>query len=1158
MPVRFPTIPTITIGIPGVAETPASGRRQRRRLRRKARRITRRLLRQLRYQALRLARTKANTGSSSPPVPMKIEAIPVAIDEFHQEAGQGIACDGHDFLVSIDTSLLKKYSMPEVNNTGIFRSNPAADMSTGSMIDNFLHNDKLYTIRQNNIGSWNLSDLSYNTGEEIGISPDQSFSAVCLSHRTDFDAIAGVRFESSGMNTIWIYRMSDGVEQTSITLSQDIDNAQGLTYIPSKGKYYVTEGGNIVYEVDPATGNVSTYFTFIGVSGIEGLSYDDAEDLLVHFDGSGTENKGVWKIREVPDDTYPQSDSGSVSLNITNDDAETGDMTGWTISRLGANQICTGTGGAYPYVNAPEPREGTYFFFGGQAQYNTQGQMFEVPYQARDAVDAGNASINIDYYTAGDPFGQDRSGVSVRFYDQYGNEISVVAETKSIGTGGVWDARNYNPSVPANTRSFVIEMQLIRYQGTYCNAFFDGMTATFDWNPISTINANGWEADYNTPGTFDPYSNPEVLQISRSGYDTAGDPTTVVDTLTIMSRVRQAYPNQASWTASKVALSDVIYSGDSIPGVTNNSTRSYPKPQAMWLNHDLDVARSSTYTVRLAVAHAHARNGRPVAAVRFSATDGTTTVYQTITSMTSSSYMASGLSVPCFEASMDISSLNTGALITFDAEIRPWVGDSFTISTDADTYPSAHLTVLKVLNDRDDSYGTSYAYVDPVLGNDGTGVASDTPATAAASPFATVPAAGTAIISYNNTNYGRNNLSGGIIRLEEGTTVHASFGWYAVGDIPLVIEAADAADKATTIFQDAGSSLSNGFPDLVKFKNITLQRSGGAYIFLDNNATLDGVNMMVAENCTFDANGASTPYGAWVYRPGRFWVINCDGDDCGQCRRFSSVYKASICVGSGAGSLQGHTYHAVGCKDLDSEVFDISTSGQEHEKGTMFFGWNYFSQATNGTRCLYIQEEIDDRGLAIVGNVFEQAGGVSAPILSISADSITETADNVNNMCNTIVGSRTNFLYNDIGSVAVNKTGRCRFNVDYLWNSKDDTFSPENGNRTGNWQVQYRVGFRGNTILEGSSGSDEFGQGNFWLGEIAAIGDITGSSGTPIDADWVDDQSFQASGSGDGDYRPGGSNGLANIEAGLAPYSVDQNGTTIPNDGTGLVGALQP
>jgi len=463
---------------------------------------------------------------------------------------------------------------------------------------------------------------------------------------------------------------------------------------------------------------------------------------------------------------------------------------------------------------------------------------------------------------------------------------------------------------------------------------------------VQAIGAEGWRASHSNPTSFDPVGDPKYVVVQRQGFDQGGNAAAVNENLVLMGRVRQPWPNEGTFTATDVALSDFVYAGDITPGVTNNSTRPHPKPQALWLNHDLDAARGASYTARLAVAHAHARKGRPVAAVRFTATDGTTTVETTVTAMSVTSYAASGLSVPHFAGVLDFSALQAGALITVDAEIRPWVGPAFTISTDGAAYPSVNLTVLKVLNDYNGSYGAAYAYIAPT-GNDGTAVTSATAATAQASPYATIGAAVAGINTFNGANYARTGVSGGIVRLEPAVHTHQGFGTHAVTEVPLIIEAADPAQKATTVYQDAGSSVSNGLPDKVKFADLTLRRNAvGSAIFLDNAAMNGSANMLVTERCTWDDNGLGAPWNAWVYRPGRFWNIDCDGVDVGQCKQFSTNFKACISIGSGTGSLQSYTYHAAACRDLDAFLYDNAVSADVQAPGGDFYGWNHMGQGT--------------------------------------------------------------------------------------------------------------------------------------------------------------------------------------------------------------------
>ncbi len=680
-------------------------------------------------------------------------------------------------------------------------------------------------------------------------------------------------------------------------------------------------------------------------------------------------------------------------------------------------------------------------------------------------------------------------------------------------------------------------------------------TATTDPN-VNAIGADGWRVDYTAPGTFDPVGDPRYVVAERNGFDALGNSVTVFDSLLLTTRVREPFPNQVSLSAGDVAMSDFVYSGDVVTGVTNGSTRVYPKPQAMWLHHDREHVTGTTHTVRLAVAHAHARSGRPVASVAFTATDETgNSTSVTVSAMSVIAYSGSGLSVPHFAGDLDLSGLVQGELVTVDATIYPWVGDAFTISVDADPYPSPNLTVLTFLNDRTGGYGTAYAYVDGVGASPA--VSAD-PVSARTTPYATVAAAAAAIQSFNSGTFGRANASGGVIRLEPGVHTHSGFSGTAVGGIPLVIEAADPAQTATTFYQDAGSNSSNGIPDRLKLHNITIRRNAtGSVIFLDNNATSGSENMLITEGCIWDDNGFGPSWSAWVYRVGRFWNIDCGGVDCAHSAIFSSVFKTVIAIGSGNGSVQSATYHAAGCKDLNG-TFEIN-SVVAHRPASVgdFVGWCHIGQGVNSERCINFEDRvIGERGAAIVGCVLEQYGGTIGPSLYVSADGDIIPVQNINIQSTTVVGSRSNLAYQDTGSVQVDKVLSQRFCVHQSRNTKSDVFGTDS-NLVGNWPVIFQVGCAGNSALEASAGGDVPGVGS-WLGEIADPGGVNGTSAAPLDPDWLDDRSVAGAGGGNGLYVPGASSGLPFIPAGQAPYSHDQLGTTIADNGTARAGALQP
>lgn len=97
--------------------------------------------------------------------------------------------------------------------------------------------------------------------------------------------------------------------------------------------------------------------------------------------------------------------------------------------------------------------------------------------------------------------------------------------------------------------------------------------------PFVSLASDGWQATVTSP--VDLSMTP--VPVLRQGYDGNGVATTYGETLYLTKRVRQAYPNQASFTADKVALSDYLYSTDGVTGSANNSAETSPKPKAQWI-----------------------------------------------------------------------------------------------------------------------------------------------------------------------------------------------------------------------------------------------------------------------------------------------------------------------------------------------------------------------------------------------------------------------------------------------------------------------------------------------------------------------------------------------------------------------------------------------
>ncbi len=651
---------------------------------------------------------------------------------------------------------------------------------------------------------------------------------------------------------------------------------------------------------------------------------------------------------------------------------------------------------------------------------------------------------------------------------------------------------------------------------------------------ITSIAPDGWQATYDgvPPAQMDPVGAPETVVVTRQGFDATGATSAPSDVLTLMKRMRRPYPDHASLTTDQIALSDVVYGGDTINGVANSSTRAYPKPVCCWLTPDRQIAESNSVTLRLAVAHMYARAGRPVAAVKFLITDGSTTLGQTISTMSTHSFSASGLTVPHFAQTFDTSGFAAGAALTVDAVIYPWVGAAYQASVDGGAYPTINFTTLRVYTP---PALRPIAYVDPVNGSNTTGVASYDDAAAGANPFLTMNIAVQSITALTGTNAG-----GGIVNLRDGTHNFYPIKAHA-GTVTLPLRFVGES-AAGTIIVDRQVSTASSLPQHTRFETLTLQRGGPAnVIMLDNAAGLSSANTVVFDDVTLDTNGHGA-YAGFIYRTGRFWLISCTGNMTGLVGSIKKEPQVIGCANTGAG------FNMIGSINSGFSDAGLANAGRDTANG-IFVGWNVMSAANTASTVANFALTVGAAGLAIIGNVIEDIDGATSPALWINADGNNNPAENVIVQCNTVAGQRVNILYNDTNAAA--KTGAARFNIFRSFNNKSDVFAA-NGTHVGNWSAIHHVGFRANAFIGGGDdGSTTFGTGN-WVGEIGALGEEIGSV-----PDFTDDASASGTGLGGGDYTPGASNDLPVIPAGFSPYPVDQMGRAIAGDGSALIGAMQ-
>ncbi len=173
--------------------------------------------------------------------------------------------------------------------------------------------------------------------------------------------------------------------------------------------------------------------------------------------------------------TYRLTDSGdfrvteselAYGLGLVNGDAETGDMTGWTVTQ-----------GTVEANNAYPAFQGTYYFMGPSTAEFRAGQELTVPADAQAHVDAGELAARVSW-ALGSYNGSDSGEIELDFLDELGASLGTAASGLEIGPETPdWTQKDFQVAVPAGTRSVVLTMHGVRNNGSNLDAYFDAITA---------------------------------------------------------------------------------------------------------------------------------------------------------------------------------------------------------------------------------------------------------------------------------------------------------------------------------------------------------------------------------------------------------------------------------------------------------------------------------------------------------------------------------------------------------------------------------------------------------------------------------------------------------------------------------------------------------
>ena len=664
-----------------------------------------------------------------------------------------------------------------------------------------------------------------------------------------------------------------------------------------------------------------------------------------------------------------------------------------------------------------------------------------------------------------------------------------------------------------------------------------------------------------------------VLTVTSQGYNSSGVLGTTTRTVYATEIVRQEDPNDANNEEPvagtiRLALSDFIYDDDTATATvtagtfidsgdagatsiavtdlacTNSSTLDYPKVLGRWdrVAGSVDGDRVTSSTFQLA-ARCYHRFG--IAAVKFDV-DGSTasnneteTVTSTVavqrstTSLYAQAYQTGAISTASFTD-------NEQATINFIA--YPVVGDENSL-LDTSTNTTATEECFghnqgTIVIDPDDDLAV-YAIVS-TAGNDTTGVASSTLATAEANPFLSV---GEAHEAGANVIYGLDGTHSIIGNKADAYTSTAE--WIVVTHHPT------SSSKAACKF-DVDTQHDETECERLQYKDVTITMSANGW--LDG---LGGTSRLRFTGCTFDGNNTGTPTVSIGRRMYVTLLENCDGD-LGEREWSFGIFGTNNIIAylfdgcdfpqptNGKTAAMSGVYEFVACKVTGNFVRSIMSDSMATDVLPAFdrveVSFNDIVDWSNSNEILNFDSGWAT-GLVIVGNVFERQSGTGPNLrLAVPSTPYDDSSEQFIFWHNTSMGQRENWGYNDTGTIATaHRNWSVLYNVNEDTATKHDDFGTGSGKRTGGWPVMYAVGWRHNHRQENPA---------LFPGEYEGL-DV--STGTPT---FTDDQSLNGGAAGGGDYTPAsGSTLLGRIPTGERLMFWDLRGNAIVDGGD--LGAIQ-
>lgn len=746
--------------------------------------------------------------------------------------------------------------------------------------------------------------------------------------------------------------------------------------------------------------------------------------------------------------------------------------------------------------------------------------------------------------------------------------------------------------------------------GDITGAFVDRFSLYLQISGVSTggtynLGFNAFSGNTHTNGLGK--QNAKIkLTVAAPGYDATGATNinyrTVYGTRYVTALNTNGFPADeltiSGGARVRIALSSWIFSKENIVGVnigqglytqggvsnnaissliiTNTSAEQYPPTLGAWSYPNFRGVAASNMVLRAIAFNRSARSGMPVRAVKFWATDGTTTVtqwvykpkidrgnyddyyptYTDVQPFSTVNPLNDALPVAEYIASIPTNSFSSG-VITVNFAAFPWIGDTNAVLDTTKTGFAAP-TPLPAPATNVVIWPKVYAVVS-TNGNNSTGVVLSESGYAAnhdPAPFLNASGAYIAIAGTNGILYGRTNIANAVIFFKEGT--HNLLGaTTTIADGPKVgvtlMPHTNCARANTILGAFATDSRGTDDKDIVRVYNMTINNASANLWARNSHVWLDRCVIQAA------AAGFIQNAGTGGAAPVNWYLTGCSVTNISQgLKPNSGTQNAPLAINRG-NTFWGDT----GVHWVNTTLGNIWTTNSNPNGNIIMGVGSGANESPTWGGILYNNKVFRRRagvmlssgdqygltnGVVIVQNMFEactnDTGSTGFQIAAEDLPAYNHT--NVMFWNNDLLGTKNFFGYNDT-------TNQVAYRI--AWSSYNNIMSDKNikgwdfvGNgganptRIGNLELMYCPDCAGDAALETTS----IGAPGSFLGFYLGLGSWGTATGSTSDTNYPAFFSYRAhdgvnTTEGNGDYRLKTSSPLfrRNPTVQVLPYDID-------------------